>query len=81
MGSDIIEGFKVQRTSGQPVNFKEWLAIAEDRPEWKSRAYTRNLCLLPSFGPSGFMRVNMNIALRKRTLSPFRLVLEDSSRT
>ena len=29
--------------------------------------------------PTGFMRVKMNIALRKRTLSPVRLVLEDSS--
>jgi hypothetical protein len=27
-----------------------------------------------------FMRVKMNIALRKRTLSPVRLVLEDSSK-
>ena len=30
--------------------------------------------------PVGFMRVKMNIALRKRILSPFRLVLEDSSK-
>jgi len=29
--------------------------------------------------PTGFMRVKMNIALRKRALSPVRLVLEDSS--
>jgi len=36
-------------------------------------------CLLPSIDPTGFMRVKMNIALRKRTLSPVRLVLEDSS--
>ena len=30
--------------------------------------------------PTGFMRVKMNIALRIRTLSPVRLVLEDSSK-
>ena len=30
--------------------------------------------------PTGFMRVKMNISLRKRTLSPVRLVLEDSSK-
>ena len=41
---------------------------------------TRNLCLLPRIDPTGFMRVKMNIALRKRTLSPVRLVLEDSSK-
>jgi hypothetical protein len=29
--------------------------------------------------PSGSVRVKTNIALRKRTLSPVRLVLEDSS--
>ena len=34
--------------------------------------------LLPRIGPTGFMRVKMNIALRKRKLSPVRLVLEDS---
>ena len=39
---------------------------------------TRNLCLLPRIDPKGFMRVKTNIALRKRTLSPVRLVLEDS---
>jgi len=36
--------------------------------------------LLPRIDPTGFMRVKMNIALRKRTLSPVRLVLEDSSK-
>ena len=41
---------------------------------------TRNLCLLPRIDPTGFMRAKMNIALRKRTLSPVRLVLEDSSK-
>jgi hypothetical protein len=41
---------------------------------------TRNLCLLPRIDPAGFMRVKMNITLRKRTLSPVRLVLEDSSK-
>ena len=30
--------------------------------------------------PSGFMRVKMDISLRKRALSPVRLVLEDSSK-
>jgi len=47
-----------------------------DRP--LDRGRTRNLCLLPRIDPAGFMRVKMNIALRKRTLSPVRLVLEDS---
>ena len=36
--------------------------------------------LLPRIDPTGFMRVKMNIALRKRTLSPVRLVLEVSSK-
>jgi hypothetical protein len=40
----------------------------------------RNLCLLPRIDPTGFMGVKMNITLRKRTLSPVRLVLEDSSK-
>jgi len=37
-----------------------------------------DVCLLPKIDPTGFMRVKINIALRKRTLSPVRLVLEDS---
>jgi len=37
-------------------------------------------CLLPRTDPQGFMRVKLSIALRKRTLSPVRLVLEDSSK-
>jgi len=41
--------------------------------------WERALCLLPRIDPTGFMRVKMNIALRKRTLSPVRLVLEDLS--
>ena len=48
---------------------------------------TRNLCLLPRLDPTGFMKVKMDqgylwmdIALRKRTLSPVRLILEDSSK-
>ena len=44
------------------------------------RRRTRNLCLLPRFDPAGPMRVKMNIALRKRTLSPVRVVLGDSSK-
>jgi hypothetical protein len=44
------------------------------------RGRTRNLCLLPRIDPTGFMRVKMNIALRNWTLSPVRLVLEDSSK-
>ena len=48
----------------------------------QKNAHTRNLCLclLPKIDPTDFMRVKMNIALRKRTLSPVRLVLEDSSK-
>jgi len=38
-----------------------------------------SLFLLPTIDPTGFMRVKMSIALRKRTLSPVKLVLEDSS--
>ena len=37
------------------------------------------LCLLPRIDPARFMRVKMNIALCKRTLSPVRFVLGDSS--
>ena len=44
------------------------------------RGRTRNLYLLSRIDPTGFMRVKMNIALRKRTLSPVRLVPEDSSK-
>ena len=40
----------------------------------------RSLCLLPRIGPTGFVGVKMNIVLRKRTLSPVKLVLEDSSK-
>ena len=36
--------------------------------------------VLPRIDPTGFMRVKMNIALRKRTLSPVRLGMEDSSK-
>jgi hypothetical protein len=32
--------------------------------------YSKPVCLLPRIGPAGFMGVKMNIALRKRTLSP-----------
>ena len=39
--------------------------------------WERALCLLPRIDPTGFMRVKMNITLRKRTLGPVRLVLED----
>jgi hypothetical protein len=41
------------------------------------RVYSnRNLCLISRIGLTGFMRVKINISLRKRTLSPVRLVLE-----
>ena len=40
--------------------------------------YSWNQCLLPRIDSTGFMRVKMDIALRQRTLSPVRLVLEDS---
>ena len=70
---------KALKCKGLPVNFKEWGAIAEDRSEWRSRTYSKPMP--PSrIDPTGFMRVKMNIALRKRTLSPVRLVLEDSSK-
>jgi len=44
------------------------------------RGRTRSPCLLPRLrlDPTGFMGGKMNIALRKRALSPVRLVLEDS---
>ena len=53
--------------------------IAEDSSEWRSRTYSRPIHL-PKIDPAGFMRVKINIALRKRTLSPVRLVLEESSK-
>jgi len=58
---------------GLPANSKEWRAIAEDRSEWRSRTYSKPM-------PPGFMRVRvkMDFASRKRTLSPVRLVLENS---
>ena len=46
----------------------------------RDRERTRNLCLLPRIDPTRFMRVKMNIALRKRALSSVRLILEDSSK-
>ena len=45
-----------------------------------SKDQTKVNYLLPRIDPAGFMRVKMSIALRKRTLSPVRLVLEDSSK-
>jgi hypothetical protein len=42
------------------------------------RGRTQSLRLLLRIDPTGFMKVKMNIALRKRTLSPVRLVLKDS---
>ena len=68
---------KALKCKGLPVNFKEWRAIARIGRSG-DRGRTRNLCPLPRIDPTGFMRVKMNIALRKRTLSPVRLVLEDS---
>ena len=44
------------------------------------RGRTRNLCLLPRLDPAGFMKVKFINSLRKRTLRPVRLVLEDSSK-
>ena len=41
---------------------------------------TRNLCLLPRIDSKGLMRVKMNIVSRKRSLSPVRLQMEDSSK-
>jgi hypothetical protein len=70
---------KALKCKGLPVNFKEWRAIARIGRSG-DRGRTRNLCPLPRIDPTGFMRVKMNIALRKRTLSPVRLVLEDSSK-
>jgi hypothetical protein len=49
----------------------QWIGRSGDRGR------TLNLCLLPKIGHTGFLRVKMSIALRKRTLSPVRLVLED----
>ena len=61
------------------LKYKEWRAIPEVRSERRSRAYSKPMP--PSrIGPAGSMRVEMNIALRKRTLSPVILVLEDSSK-
>ena len=77
MGSDIKEGSKLQRAL--PVNFR--IGVPKQRiGRSGDRGRTRNLCLLPRIDPKGFMRVKMNTALRKRTLSIVRLVLEDSSK-
>ena len=65
---------KALKCKGLPVNFKEWIGRSGDHGR------TRNLCLLPRIDPTGFIKVKMNIALRKRTLSPVILVLEDSSK-
>jgi hypothetical protein len=79
MGSDIKEDSKVQRASGQLQQMAcDVLFQRIGRSGY--RGPTRNLCLLPRIDPAGFMRVKMNIALRKRTLSPVRLFLEDSSK-
>ena len=32
---------KALKYKGLPVNFKEWRAIAEDKPEWRSRTYSK----------------------------------------
>ena len=32
---------KALKCKGLPANFKEWRAIAEDRPEWRSRTYSK----------------------------------------
>jgi len=32
---------KALKCKGLPVNFKGWGAIAEDRPEWRSRMYSK----------------------------------------
>jgi len=32
---------KALKCKGLPVNFKEWRAIAEDRPKWRSRTYSK----------------------------------------
>ena len=42
--------------------------------------YYSDIIEIKSIDPTGFMRVKMDIALRKRKLSPVRLVLEDSSK-
>ena len=76
MGSGTKEGSRVQKASGQlqgMVCYSRWIGRSGDRGR------TRNLCLLPGIDPKGFMRVKMNIALRKRTLSPVRLQTWNSS--
>jgi len=77
---------KALKCKGLTVNFKNGVPLQKigrngDRGD---RGRTRNLCLylypLPRIDSTGLIRVKMNIALPKRTLSPVRLVLEDSSK-
>jgi len=70
---------KALKNEGLPANFKEWRAIAEDRSGLRLRAYSKLMPPSENY-PVGFMRVKMNISLRKRALSLVRLVLEDSSK-
>ena len=71
---------KALKRKGLPANFKEWRVIAEDRSEWRSRTYSKPMSPSENLSYAGFMRVKMKIALRKWTLSPVRLVLEDLSK-
>ena len=75
---------KALKYEGLPVDFKvsrNGVACYKQRiGRSRDRGRTRNLCLLPRIDPTGIMRVKMNIALRKRALSPVRLVLEDLSK-
>jgi len=54
LGSDIKADSQVQK--GLPINLKEWRTIEEEWSEWRSRTYSKPICLLSRIDPSGFMR-------------------------
>ena len=66
------------KSKGISKDFDEWIAIAKDRSKWKQLTHS-----IPTFPnllmPDGWRTPRekmITIALRKRTLSPFRLVLK-----
>jgi len=70
--------FRSQASSKAECFPSQWRAIAENRSELRSRTYSYSKPMPPSekwpCRPAGFVGVKMNILLRKRTISPVRLV-------
>jgi len=63
------------KSKGISKEFDEWIAIAKDRSKWKQLTHS-----IPKPPDAWWLkdtsRVTITIALRKRTLSPVRLVLK-----